>query len=120
MVASSFLRGKFRVLTPDGAIATKAVDSKRQISTVEYQEMKKHDQQNSRYDHPETSKDGETHRHPNIRILLNKRQRQKEKDQMHREKDYWRYQEMHDRRRIQEEMIITGIVLSFNIARMKA
>jgi len=37
MVASSFPRGKFRVLTSDRVRETKVVDSKRQISVAEYQ-----------------------------------------------------------------------------------
>jgi len=41
MVASSFPRGKFKVLTSDRAKETKAVDSERQISAAEYHEIKK-------------------------------------------------------------------------------
>jgi hypothetical protein len=60
------------------------MDSTRQISTAKYQEMKKkQDRQNSRSDRPKTSKDSEARMHPTIRILLNKWQRQKEKEQMH-------------------------------------
>jgi len=80
------------------------VDSTRQISTVEYQKMKeKQDWQISRSDLPETSKNGEMRRHPTVRISLNKWQRQKKKEQMCQEKDYWRYQEEYERRRIHEE-----------------
>jgi hypothetical protein len=42
-------------------------------------------------------------RRPTVRILLNKWQRQKENEQMRQERDYWRYQEEYERRRIQEE-----------------
>jgi len=42
-------------------------------------------------------------RRPTVRILLNKWQRQKEKEQVCQERDYWRYQEVHERRKIQEE-----------------
>jgi len=41
IVSSSFTKGKFKVLTSERAKETKAVDSVRQISAVEYQEMKK-------------------------------------------------------------------------------
>jgi hypothetical protein len=41
MVASSFPRGKFKVLTSERDKEAKVVDSTRQISTAEYQEMKK-------------------------------------------------------------------------------
>jgi hypothetical protein len=42
----------------------------------------KQKQQNSQYDQPETSKAGEMRRRPTSRILLNKWQRQQEKDQL--------------------------------------
>jgi len=97
------------------------VDSTKQISAIEYQEMKKkQDRQISRSDIRETSKSGEMRRHPTIRILLNKWQRQKEKEQMRREKEHWRYQEECERRRVQEKTNIIGTVLSSNIAGMKA
>jgi len=64
---------------------------------------KKQDRQNSRYDHPETSKDGEACRRHTVRILLNKWQKQKEKDLMCQERNYWKYQEIFERRRIREE-----------------
>ena len=106
MVSSSFPKGKFKVLTSKRAKETKVVDSTRQISTTEYQKMKeKQDRQISqisRSDIPETSKSGETRRRRTIKILLNKWQRQKEKEQMCKEGDHWRYQEEIERR-IQEE-----------------
>jgi len=68
------------VLTSDRAKENKVVDSERQISSAEYQEIKrKRDRQNSRYHCPKTSKDREAHRCPIVKILLNKWQRQKEK-----------------------------------------
>jgi hypothetical protein len=92
MVVSSFPKGKFKVLTSEKAKETKVVDSARQISAAEYQKMKeKQDRQISQSGIPETSRSGEMRRRP-IRILLNKWQRQKEKEQMHQERDYWRYQ----------------------------
>jgi hypothetical protein len=104
MVSSSFPKGKFMVLTSESAKEAKAVDSARQILVAEYQEMKKkQDRQISRLHVLETSKSGEMHRRPTVRILLNKWQRQKEKAQMCQERDYWRYQEECERRRIQEE-----------------
>ena len=67
-----------------------------QISADEYREIKRHrDQQKSRYEHRETSKDGATKPRVTSRILLNKWQRQKEKDYHHwlEEKEYQRQQE---------------------------
>ena len=49
---------------------------------------KKQDRQISRSDIPETSKSSEMRRRPTVRILLNKWQRQKEKEQMRQERDY--------------------------------
>ena len=92
MLASSLPKGKFKVLTSERAREAKAVDSTRQISAAQYQ--KKHERQISRSDFPETSKSDE---------MRNKWQRQKEKEQMRQERDYWRFQEEYERRRIQEE-----------------
>jgi hypothetical protein len=76
MVASSFPRGKFKVLTSERAKEAKVVDSIRKISTIEYQKMKeKQDRQISQLDILETSKSGEMRRRPTVRILLNKWQR---------------------------------------------
>jgi len=76
MVAPSFPKGKFKVLTSERAKESKAVDSTRQISAAEYQEMKKkQDRQISRSDFHETFKSGEMRRRPTVRILLNKWQR---------------------------------------------
>ena len=116
-----FSKRNFRVLASKRAKEAKTVDSTKQISAIEYQEMKKkQDRQISRSDIRETSKSGEMRRHPTIRILLNKWQRQKEKEQMRREKEHWRYQEECERRRVQEKTNIIGTVLSSNIAGMKA
>ena len=58
-----------------------SVDPKVQISANEYEEAKKqHDQQRSRYEQGETSRAGATRPRVTSRILLNKWQRQKEKD----------------------------------------
>ena len=101
MVSSSFPKGKFKVLTFEKVKEAKAVDSARQILAAEYQEMKKkQDRQISRSNILETYKSGEMRRRPTIRILLNKWQRQKEKVQMRQERDYWRYQEEYERRRV--------------------
>jgi len=89
MVSSSFPKGKFKVLTSKRAKETKAADSARQISAIEYQEIKKRqDPQISQSDIRETSKSSEMCRRPTVRILLNKWQRQKEKEQMRQERDY--------------------------------
>jgi len=89
------------VLTSKRAKEAKAVDSIKQISAAEYQETKKkQDRQISQLDVPETSKSGEMRRRPTVKILLNKWQRQKEKEQMHQERDHWRYQEEYERRRV--------------------
>jgi hypothetical protein len=41
MVASTFPKGKFKVLISERAKEARAVDSTRQISAAEYQEMRK-------------------------------------------------------------------------------
>jgi len=59
-----------------------------QISVDEYREIRKRrDQQKSRYEQGETSKDGATKPRVTSRILLNKWQRQKEKDYQRRLED---------------------------------
>jgi hypothetical protein len=99
MVASSFLKGKFKVLTSKRAKEARAMDSTKQISAAEYQEMKKkQDRQISRLDIPEISKSGEMCRHPTVKNLLNKWRRQKEKEQMRQEREYWRYQEEYEKK----------------------
>jgi len=73
MVASSFPKGNFKVLTSVRAKKAGTVDSEKQISAKEYQEIKmKQNRQNSRHDQPETSKASEMRRRPTSRILLNK------------------------------------------------
>lgn len=66
--------------------------------------------QDSRSDQPKSSRTGEARRRPTVRILLNKWQRQKEKIQLRKEREYqeWieeeEYRRRHDEeRRIREE-----------------
>ena len=81
MVDAKLLRGKTKVLTSTRAKEAGTIDSKMQISTDEYREIKRHrDQQKSRYEQGETSRDGAIRPHVTSRILLNKWQRQKEKN----------------------------------------
>ena len=61
MVDARLLKGKTKVLTSTRARETRTVDPVMQISTDEYREIRRHhDQQNSRYELGEMSKDGAT------------------------------------------------------------
>jgi hypothetical protein len=67
-----------------------------QISADEYREIKRHrNQQKSQYEQGETSRDGAIRPRVTSRILLNKWQRQKERDEQRwlEEKEYQRQQE---------------------------
>ena len=67
-----------------------------QMSADEYREIKRHrDQQKSQYEQGETSRNGAMRSHVTSRILLNKWQRQKEKDYQCflEEKEYQHQQE---------------------------
>ena len=81
MVDARLLKGKTKVLTIAKSRETGTVDPEMQISADEYREIRRrHDKQKSRYEQGETSKDGATKPRVTSRILLNKWQRQKEKD----------------------------------------
>ena len=80
MVDVGLFKGKTKVLTSTKSREAGTVDPKMQISADEYREIRKHrDQQKSRYEQGEESKDGATKPRVTSRILLNKWQRQKEK-----------------------------------------
>ena len=73
MVDAKLFKGKTKVLTSARARETGTVDLKMQILADEYREIKRHrDQQKSRYEQRETSRDGATRPHVMSRILLNK------------------------------------------------
>ena len=81
MVDARLLKGKTKVLTSTRSRETRTVDPKIQILADEYREIRRRcDQQKGRYEQGETSRDGATRPHVTSRILLNKWQRQKEKD----------------------------------------
>jgi len=81
MVDARLLKGKTKVLTSTRSREIGTVDPETQISANEYREIRRrHDEQKSRYEHGETSKDGATKPRVTSRILLNKWQRQKGKD----------------------------------------
>ena len=81
MVDARLLKGKTKVLTSTRSRETRTVDPKMQISSDEYREIRRcHYQQKSRYRQGETLKDGATRPRVTSQILLNKWQRQKEKD----------------------------------------
>ena len=81
MVDVGLFKGKTKVLTSNKSKEARIVDPKMQISTDEYREIRKHhNQQRSRYEQGEMSKDGATKPRVTSRNLLNKWQRQKEKD----------------------------------------
>ena len=73
MVDVKLLKGKIKVLTSTRAKETGTVDPEMQISTNEYREIRRHhDQQKSRYEQGETSRDGAIRPHVTSQILLNK------------------------------------------------
>ena len=81
MVDARLLKGKTKVLTSTRSRETKTVNPKMQISVDQYRKIRRRrDQQKSRYEQGETSRDGVTRPRVTSRILLNKWQRQKEKD----------------------------------------
>ena len=81
MVDARLLKGKTKVLTSIRSKETRIADPKMQISADEYREIRRRrDQQKSQYEQGETSKDGATRPRVTSRILLNKWQRQEEKD----------------------------------------
>ena len=106
MVDARLIKGKTKVLTSTKSRETGTVDPKIQISTDEYKEIRRrHDKQKSRYEQGETSKDEATRSRITSRILLNKWQRQKEKDYQHwlEEQEYQRQQEKERYERKQAE-----------------
>ena len=81
MVDVGIFKGKTKVLTSTKSREAGTIDPKMQISADEYREIRKHrDQQKNRYEQGETSKDGVTRPRVTSQILLNKWQRQKEKN----------------------------------------
>ena len=106
MVDAKLLKGKTKVLTSTRAKETRTVDPEMQISADEYREIKRRrDQQKSRYEQGETSKNRTMRPRVTSQILLNKWQRQKEKDYQRwlEEKEYQRQQEEEKYERKQAE-----------------
>ena len=72
MVDIGLFKGKTKVLTSAKSREARTVDPKMQISADEYRKIRKHhDQQKSRYEQGEMSKDGATKPRVTSRILLN-------------------------------------------------
>ena len=120
MVDAKLLKGKTKVLTSIRAKETRTIDSKMQISADEYREIRRRcDQQKSRYEQGETSKDGATRPCVTSQILLNKWQRQKEKDYQYwlEEQEYQRQQEKRGTK--ENKLNRIGIVLSSDITGTK-
>ena len=93
MIDAKLLKGKTKVLTSTRAKEAGTIDPKMQILADEYREIKRHrDQQKSRYEQEETSRNGAMRPRVTSQILLNKWQRQKEKDYQRwlEEKEYQR------------------------------
>ena len=81
MVDARLIKGKTKALTSTKSKEAGTVDPKMQISADEYKEIKRrHDEQKCRYEQGGTSKAGTTRPRVTSQILLNKWQRQKEKD----------------------------------------
>ena len=73
MVDAGLFKEKTKVLTSTKSREAGTVDPKMQISADEYREIRKRrDQQKSRYERGETSKDGAMKSRVTSRILLNK------------------------------------------------
>ena len=73
MVDARLLKGKTKVLTSTRSRETRIVDPEMQILADEYREIRRRrDQQKSRYEQGEASKDGATRPRVTSRILLNK------------------------------------------------
>ena len=73
MVDARLLKGKTKVLTSDRSRETRTTDSEMQISADEYRKIRRgRDEQKSRYEHVETSKDGAIKPRVTSRILLSK------------------------------------------------
>ena len=73
MVDAKLFKGKTKVLTSARARETVTVDLKMQISADEYREIKRRrEQQKSRYEQGEMSRNGEMRPRVTSRILLNK------------------------------------------------
>ena len=71
MVDARLLKGKTKILTSIRAKEARTIDPKMQISTDEYREIKiRCDQQKSRYEQGETSRDGAIRPHVISQILL--------------------------------------------------
>ena len=81
MVDAGLFKGKTKVLTSTKLKEARTVDPKMQISADEYKEIRRRRaEQKSRYEQGKTSKAKTTKSWVTSRILLNKWQRQKEKD----------------------------------------
>ena len=73
MVDARLLKGKTKVLTSTKSREAQIVDPEMQISADEYRKIRRrHDQQKSRYEQGETSRDGATRPRVTSQILLNK------------------------------------------------
>ena len=81
MVDARLLKGKAMVLTSTRAREAGTVNPEMQISADEYREIRRRrDQQKSRYEQGEMSRDGAIRPRVTSQILLNKWQQQKKKD----------------------------------------
>ena len=73
MVDARLLKGKTKILTSTKSREAETIDPERQISVVEYREIKRRrDKQKSRYEQGEMSNEGATKPWVTSRILLNK------------------------------------------------
>ena len=81
MVDAGLFKGKTKVLTSTKSKEARTIDPKMQISADEYREIRRRRaEQKSRYEQGKTSKTETTKPWVTSQILLNKWQRQKEKD----------------------------------------
>ena len=99
MVVTRLIKGKTKVLTSTKSREARIVDLERQISADKYRGIKRRrDKQKIRYEQGETLKAGSTKLQVTSQILLNKWQRQKEKDyQRWLEKQEYQHQQERER-----------------------
>ena len=117
MVDAWLFKGKTKVLTSTKSKEARTVDPKMQISDDEYREIKRrHAEQKSRYEQRKTSKVETSKPWVTSRILLNKWQRQKEKDYQHWLKDQAYQHQLEEERYEREKLNYIGIIPSLGIA----
>ena len=117
MVDAGLFKWKTKVLTSTKSREARTVDPKMQISVDEYREIRRRcAKQKSRYEQRKTSKAETSKPRVTSRILLNKWQRQKEKDYQYWLKDQAYQHQLEEERYEREKLNYIGIIPSLGIA----